>query len=46
MTSAAGALLRRGADLLLDELRGLRPAQVRFPGVLSGRGGSRRACSQ
>jgi hypothetical protein len=39
MNEWAGTLLRRGADLLLDELRRLRPAQVRYPGVLSGRGG-------
>ena len=35
----AAALLRRGADLLVDELGAVTPAQVRHPGVLSGRGG-------
>lgn len=39
MSVMTGALLGRGAELLLEELRGLKPANVRCPGLLSGRGG-------
>ena len=39
MSRDATALFGRGADLLLEELSRLTPAEVRVPGVLCGRGG-------